>query len=65
MPDLDLEPHDYTDHGKREPLLHPRWKVGLAAIVLVFLLALFIRYVYSPAAHGVFDWIEAGLSARR
>lgn len=64
MPDLDLQPHEYTERGKREPILHPRWKMGVLAIIFVFLIALFGRYVYAPAAHGVLDWVEASLSSR-
>lgn len=65
MPDLDLEPHEYTERGTKEPILHPRWKIGVIAIICVFLLALFGRFVYAPAAHGVLDWVETtALSTR-
>lgn len=64
MPDLNLEPKDYSVKGRKEPIFHPRWKIGVLAIVCVFLLALFGRYVYAPAAHGVLDLVESSLSSK-
>lgn len=61
MPDLDLGPEDYSVKGRKEPILHPNWKVGVLAIVIVFFIAVFAREVYAPAAHGFFDWLEVSL----
>lgn len=46
MPDLDLGPEDYSVKGRKEPILHPNWKIGVLAIVIVFLLAFALRPVY-------------------
>lgn len=42
MPDIDLEPHEYTERGKKEPFLHPHWKTGVLAIVFTFLFSMFV-----------------------
>lgn len=46
MPDLDLEPGDYRVKGRKEPILHPQWKIGVLAIVIVFLAAFLLRPIY-------------------
>jgi hypothetical protein len=42
MQHIDLEPHEYTERGKKEPILHPHWKSGVLAIVFIFLFAMFV-----------------------
>ncbi len=60
MPDLDLGPEDYSVKGRKEPILHPNWKIGVLAIVIVFLIAWGLRLIYpaySDAVDAIFPWL--------
>jgi hypothetical protein len=47
MPEFDLGPDDYRVKGRKEPILHPDWKIGVLAIILVFALAWVMRPVFA------------------
>lgn len=44
MPQIDMEPGDYRQKGRREPILHANWKTGVFSIILaVLILVLFAK----------------------
>lgn len=64
MKHIDLEPQDYSVKGRKEPILHPHWKIGVIAIVCAFVLAVLSKLYIGPAAQGFFDWLDALLYSR-
>jgi hypothetical protein len=51
MPDLDLEPHEYSVKGRREPILQRGWWIGILTFVGV---VLFGAFVMRP----LFQWAQ-------